>query len=278
MIFEFCNVLSCLRLKKVSDGTTPTARMINNYEIDLYLKGDRVIILDGKEYKIEQNTCSIRKPGQLCTGIGSQLESYALTLSFFPNESENFKKRLIPSSVGKRLSHPVLDSLPDFFSVRNVIQIKDLYERLCLLHFCDPKNYGQKKALAEKIILLLAAEAIEVTPQASSSRYEVNIVKNSILENFSNPFSTAKLSAELGFCEDHLIRMFKKEFFCTPNEFLIRVRMENAKHLLINSSLPISDIAVASGYLNFSYFSASFKKRYGQSPREFRQQFLNQAL
>jgi two-component system, response regulator YesN len=46
--------------------------------------------------------------------------------------------------------------------------------------------------------------------------------------------------------------------------------MENAKQLLKDKQLKIMDVANLVGYSNSGYFSTVFKKRFGQSPVEFR--------
>lgn len=55
----------------------------------------------------------------------------------------------------------------------------------------------------------------------------------------------------------------------TVNEFVRNVRLLRAKHLLEEDRLRITEIAYAVGFKSQSYFTQSFKKKYGQSPKEY---------
>lgn len=53
-------------------------------------------------------------------------------------------------------------------------------------------------------------------------------------------------------------------------EYILNLRIEQAKKLLKTSSLPITDVALMSGFNNSNYFSTAFKKEVGKSPVEYR--------
>lgn len=63
---------------------------------------------------------------------------------------------------------------------------------------------------------------------------------------------------------------FKKTTKISPLAYINSVRMENAKRLLITTTLTISEVSLSVGYPDPLYFSKSFKKYVGLSPSEFR--------
>ncbi len=67
-----------------------------------------------------------------------------------------------------------------------------------------------------------------------------------------------------------LSHTFKKETGMTLTDYIRRVRMEEALRLLHTTDLSISEIAVAVGYTDFSYFSKIFSHFHGQSPSAYR--------
>lgn len=71
---------------------------------------------------------------------------------------------------------------------------------------------------------------------------------------------------------DYLTRVFKKETGLSISDYLMQQRIECAKKLLRTSDLSVSEIALASGYSNLSYFSTTFKKMVGTNPGEYRKQ------
>ena len=68
----------------------------------------------------------------------------------------------------------------------------------------------------------------------------------------------------------YFIHKFKEYTGNSPHTFLIRIRMDRAKTLLLSTNLSISEISFAVGYDNPLYFSRLFKKYTGSSPSEFK--------
>ena len=71
---------------------------------------------------------------------------------------------------------------------------------------------------------------------------------------------------------NYFSKIFKESMGCTPQEFLIRMRLAKATELMRTEDLPIKDISALCGYPNQLHFSRAFKQRYGTSPREWRNQ------
>jgi AraC family transcriptional regulator, exoenzyme S synthesis regulatory protein ExsA len=69
---------------------------------------------------------------------------------------------------------------------------------------------------------------------------------------------------------------FKRDFLAAyktnPGHWLLTRRLDYANHLVLTSDKSINDIAFESGFENTTHFSRAFKKRFGLSPSQFRQQ------
>ena len=72
---------------------------------------------------------------------------------------------------------------------------------------------------------------------------------------------------------DYLSRIFKKEKGISISNYIIQKRVEEAKKLLTQSSLPINTVSLYVGYSNFSYFTKMFKDNTGYAPLEYRRSF-----
>lgn len=68
----------------------------------------------------------------------------------------------------------------------------------------------------------------------------------------------------------HFLRMFKEMHRCTPYQYLVNIRLNKAKSLLVNNYLPVKDIALLVGYEYESVFCRAFRRMYGYSPGEYR--------
>ena len=55
---------------------------------------------------------------------------------------------------------------------------------------------------------------------------------------------------------------FKEHFHITLSQYITHLRLEHAKQLLQDTDIPVTEIAMQSGYQNVSYFIRSFKKAY----------------
>lgn len=96
-------------------------------------------------------------------------------------------------------------------------------------------------------------------------------VKDYILENYSsNKLCLESVAKSNYFSEDYLNKMFKKHTGKTIMEYVIDVRISQAKELLKGSNRSIKEIVESVGYSDRSYFSRSFKKAVGVSPSEYR--------
>lgn len=71
-----------------------------------------------------------------------------------------------------------------------------------------------------------------------------------------------------------LILKFKEEVGKTPIEYLRDTRVTQAQGLLKQTDLPIGEIAQKCGFDNIYYFSNTFKKRVGVSPKKYRKELL----
>lgn len=70
----------------------------------------------------------------------------------------------------------------------------------------------------------------------------------------------------------YLNRLFRKEMDVSVGQFIINCRMDIAVPLLIDSNLSIKEIAEQVGYKNYSNFHSIFRKKYGCSPLQFKEQ------
>ncbi|UOQ86722.1 helix-turn-helix transcriptional regulator [Gracilibacillus salinarum] len=72
---------------------------------------------------------------------------------------------------------------------------------------------------------------------------------------------------------NYLHRIFKQSLGSTINQYITKVRMDKAKMLLINTGIPVTDIANYVGMNTSQYFSSTFKRNTGLSPSAYRDHF-----
>lgn len=91
-----------------------------------------------------------------------------------------------------------------------------------------------------------------------------------IEQNFQNDITVEEIAACCGLNRSYFGKIFHEVLGKSPQEFLISYRMTKATELLKLTSLSIAEVGSAVGYSNQLHFSRAFKKIYGISPRQWR--------
>jgi len=94
--------------------------------------------------------------------------------------------------------------------------------------------------------------------------------KTILNEQFDKPITIPELAIKAGINESKLKEGFKELYGQSIHTYLLRLRLERARHLLENSSTPITDITWHIGYSHVTHFTTLFKKEFGITPGEWR--------
>lgn len=87
--------------------------------------------------------------------------------------------------------------------------------------------------------------------------------------HLESDISLEELSKIANASPSHLVRLFKQATGYAPHQYLIRLRVEQAKLLLLSKQLTISEVAAAVGFADQSHLHRHFKRTTGYTPREF---------
>ena len=144
---------------------------------------------------------------------------------------------------------------------------------------CDIQGLMKRPYLAAKVTELFILQLHELTQPQASARLELlsqqditalNHAKVYLEKHFKEGCTILKLSKIVGLNRLKLKTGFKLAYSETIFEYLTKVRMREAEHLLKNTSLSISDIANCVGYKHSQHFAKAFKKQYGVTPKNSR--------
>ena len=96
-------------------------------------------------------------------------------------------------------------------------------------------------------------------------------IQGYITAHFSTDITLEEIARRFNFTPAYLIRIFKKQVGITPIQYLIDLRMAEARRLMLaNRDLDIKEIGEIVGYPDPHYFSRIFKNTQGMSPTEYR--------
>ena len=99
---------------------------------------------------------------------------------------------------------------------------------------------------------------------------KLSVGRDFIVNNYQEPLSLSEIAQCSYMSPYHFLRVFKDTYGETPNEFLIRLRVEQAKKMLITENYSVSEICERVGYTSLGSFSSLFLKQVGMAPTLYR--------
>ena len=102
------------------------------------------------------------------------------------------------------------------------------------------------------------------------SEKRINRALEVIYRSISTDISIDDLARECCLSSGHFSHLFKEIVGVSPHSYIIFLRMDKARELLLNTRLPIREVGELVGCPDQNYFSRLFKKHTGMSPSEFR--------
>ena len=88
--------------------------------------------------------------------------------------------------------------------------------------------------------------------------------------HYTEEVTLEALAGSAGVSKSECLRCFKATLQTTPYKYLMDYRLSKASQLLRETDLPISEIAIRTGFNGQSYFGKCFREKMGCSPREYR--------
>jgi AraC family transcriptional regulator len=156
---------------------------------------------------------------------------------------------------------------------------------LTLLHLLEVardevwKDTDRAQNIIVRVSTLLRAEIdrTQLDNSAQSAQgglppWRVNRLKAYIDEHLDQPVRLSTLSTIANLSVTHFSRAFKKSLGETAHAYIVRRRLEQARHLMITTEESLSDIALACGFSDQAHFTKSFRQSLKQSPGAWRRE------
>ena len=109
-----------------------------------------------------------------------------------------------------------------------------------------------------------------VSGKGTGASAQIGEIKRYIDENYDKPLSYRALYEKFGYNEKYIAYLFKKEIGISPSKYIVSVRIEAAKRLLLaQPGLRQKEVAQKVGFTDPLYFSRVFRDCVGVSPSRF---------
>ena len=98
----------------------------------------------------------------------------------------------------------------------------------------------------------------------------IHLATSFIKNNISDPkLSNSDIAQNINISEVYFRKLFTSKYNISPKQYILNMRIEKAKHLLVHSPYSITAIATECGFSSVYIFSRCFKNRVGISPNEY---------
>lgn len=266
------SVLQCMRIKHDGD-TRRKPRMVMDYEFDFCVGCNREIWVDGKHYTVTPGCFIIRKPKQIACSKGHR-DCYILTLDFSKNMHLTNYSRNTATQPQTPFVSDIWDILPTVLKPAHKEDYINIFEQLLSIHEVDLNENSKTHVLVNQLLHLLIADAYQsLIPTQEKTLSPMDQVCRYIKTHFAQEIRLDDVAKVVHLNKNYLVRQFTKTFGISPIAYLIKYRMDYAKKLLQETSLPIKIIAVECGYFEPSFFNYYFKKTFSITPEEYRKNF-----
>ncbi len=176
------------------------------------------------------------------------------------------------------------DSLPpEVREVEDVAYFDTVTTRIIELErrarFVRDRPSGEEEGVSGLLMRALLRELEEGSSDPGTgetpglAKYHREVVFRQVSRIYESPADSPpvrELAREAGYSPDHFARVFKEVTGQTPSALRIQARIERARQLLSESSLPIGAIAAVLGYEDVFFFSKQFREKTGYTPTGFR--------
>jgi len=185
-------------------------------------------------------------------------------------KSRNVNERWIPLSVRRILLSEIAGTLMKCCEQSSMDKAMLSDEMESALKAADPKQTLEMGLYLLGTGFLSLCRKHDERKRSHNDQLKDNLM-NYLEQHYSNTELSLSLLAEVfQTSETYISYFFKEQTGINFSDYLVGLRMDHAKQLLVKTSLPIHEIALRSGYYSLNSFSRAFKRANGLSATEFR--------
>jgi len=243
------------------------------YEIFITVTGTVTHFINGIKQKLPEGSLVFIRPDDAHAYIydspkSSQTAYINLT---FTNETANLLFKFLSDSFPSKelLSY----DMPPTITL-NTIEKNRLLKQIEELNIINWQDKNLLKIRMRSILADIFVRYFSNSPGNTQDDKPLWLVK--LLSDMENPenfiLGTERMISLSNRSREHLSRCLKQHLGITPSKYINELRINYASNLLLHTNTPILEICFMCGFQSLSYFYKVFKRKYAQSPSEFRRQ------
>ncbi len=236
----------------------------NYFEIYYMKKGSCCYFIDNKIYNVATHDIIVIPNGVIHNATYQDYDYERLLLQFdneFINTElfsmlQNLLKQHIYRPGNYKEIEEILDKIEFEYKKNDMVS-----EELIKCHLTELFSY------------IIRNESCYMTNDEQNNNLVIEDIIIYINKNFSSQLTLDTMSEKTGFSKFYFSKFFKKSTGLGYKEYLLMIRMKEAKKLLSSTNETISNIAFLCGFNDSNYFSTIFKKTNSISPNTYRKKY-----
>lgn len=274
MTLNECNpFIRSIKPYTLTESTKKTYAL--NHRLIYYTGGNGTMRIHPANYPVYKDTAILYPAGIVYEVIAETPLSF-LTLNF--DYTQNFSHITHPLKLqreGEGYATPLEEiSFTDFPSLNREIYIPNaapiLNDMHSILHEiqsqkddCQPYCSGLLKTIICKILRASTVSSKATNPKVAS-------ILSFIHENYASNIDNKQIAAHLNYHPYYVNKLFSTYSDMTIHQYVNHYRLMQASHYLSTSTMPIQQICYMVGFQSPAHFTENFKKKFGISPKQYR--------
>ncbi|RKL67041.1 hypothetical protein CR203_11010 [Salipaludibacillus neizhouensis] len=254
------------------DSSMTTHHMHQDYEIYYLFRGERIYLINGKEYVVRKDHLVFINKNVVHKTLVMNNDLYERFVINFREDFMSFNEQHLIKQLFEDGPHVIPISEHKKTLIYNIMK-SQIHEY--------QKSQKDKDTYIRSLLTQLLVESTRLLEeqqktftdlhhQQISNKNEIADVIKYIHDHYADSVSLSVLSHQFHLNEQYISRLFKKTTGCSIIGYLNAVRVNEAKRLLTESKMKINQIARKVGYSNNIHLWRVFKKLTGESPNEYR--------
>lgn len=255
-------------IRRNRNFSLPYQHYHTGYEIFFLVEGSRNVFINDKAWNINGGCVELIRPFEFhysCPGDYPEYERYVL----------NFSKNYIADVLSEEEHQMALSVFQKHLLILSEEEKKELVTLYSKIKEEIEKNTPVSIKLSKFHIveLLYFLGGINVTPEDHHTTRGQALISDAIKyinSNYTHEITVHDVAQVVHLSQYHFCRLFKNVTGTTFLQYLNNKRLKEAHILLSSADIPLSQIALETGFSSGEHFTRVFKKAYGMTPREFK--------
>ncbi len=254
-----CGITICEPLHYTSPRIYP------DYAIHFVVKGKGTYVVGEEVFEVSEGQGFLIAPNVICSYTADAEEPWAYIYVVFCGSDADS----IVRNAGLDENEPLFE-----FELK-----KEFLDLLYSIHnACRKQSSMGYEAIGYFALAMskLIEQNISGRREYSTAEQYIKKAKAYIEQHYSYNITIQELSLHIGLDRTYLYRLFEEKLKKSPSEYINDFRLKKAVEMMKNEMLTLPNIALSSGFYDYSYFSKRFIKKYKVSPGTYRRSLMTE--